>query len=321
MGSPRYSELGLSLGILEEDLRWYWKLLASISAWLLLAGFVVFPLAIDHNADNMRGGPFALTATGTALIGVGYLVCVGFCLRWRKKHYLVDFIFMYANYNPHSSRYLYLKSSAQNLERFVASHGTNDDCKPAPHRPCFGSSLIGVFNIALNILVRRLTPLTPLSIAVITISTVSTAAFGVAAIYNSHNVVFIPRRSAFRRGRNGEISVDDAELQRRQLLRLYLQQDADRAPSPEVTQSTFRIDLPDPGLDGGDEELTVKPQRATYERPLPPSPPPGYNPGRISHRSLPHNGSIRKGTPPGRTRPHRHEPREMRRSIVELGDL
>ncbi|KLJ06366.1 hypothetical protein EMPG_10195 [Blastomyces silverae] len=280
MGSPRYSELGLSLGILEEDLRWYWKLLASISAWLLLAGFVVFPLAIDNNADDMRGGQFALAATGTALVGVGYLVSVGFCLRWRKKHYLVDFIFI----------------------------------------PCFGSSLIGVFNVALNILVRRLTPLTGLSIAVITISTVSTAAFGAAAIYNSHNVVFVPRRSAFRRGRNGEVSVDDAELQRRQLLRLYLQQDADRAPSPEVTQSTFRIDLPDPGLDG-DEELTIKPPRSPYERPLPPSPPPGYAPGRISNRSLPHNGSIRKGTPPRRTRPPRHEPREMRRSIVELGDL
>ncbi|OJD22317.1 hypothetical protein ACJ73_06337 [Blastomyces percursus] len=287
MGSPRYSELGLSLGILEEDLRWYWKLLASISAWLLLAGFVVFPLAIDNNADNMRGGQFALAATGTALVGVGYLVCVGFCLRWRKKHYLVDFIFMYANYNP---------------EHFIARHGTDDDCKPAPAD------------------LRRLAPLTALSIAVITISSVSTALFGAAAIYNSHNVVFVPRRSAFRRGRNGEVSVDDAELQRRQLLRLYLQQDADRAPSPEVTQSTFRIDLPDPGLDG-DEELTVKPPRSPYERPLPPSPPPGYAPGRISNRSLPHNGSIRKGISPGKTRPHRHEPREMRRTIVELGDL
>ncbi|OAX78618.1 hypothetical protein ACJ72_07072 [Emergomyces africanus] len=284
MGTPRYSELGLSLGMLEEDLRWYWKLLASISAWLLLAGFVVFPLAIDHNADDMRGGPFALTATATALIGVGYLVCFGFCLRWRKKHYLVDFIFI----------------------------------------PCFGSSLIGVFNAALNVLVRRLTPLTTLSIAVITVSTVSTAIFGAAAIYNSHNVVFVPRRSAFRRGRNGEISVDDAELQRRQLLRLYLQQDADRAPSPEVTNSTFRIDLPDPGV-GGDDELTVKPQRSShYDRPLPPSPPPGYDPGRQSSRSSPHNNdSIRKGTLPQgrRALPLRHEPREMRRSIVELGDL
>ncbi|EDN09589.1 hypothetical protein I7I51_04981 [Histoplasma capsulatum] len=275
MGSPRYSELGLSLGILEEDLRWYWKLLASISAWLLLAGFVVFPLAIDNHANNMRGGQFGLTAAATALIGVGYLVCVGFCLRWKKKHYLVDFIFI----------------------------------------PCFGSSLIGVFNVALNILVRRLTPLTALSISVITISTVSTAVFGVAAIYNSHSVVFVPRRSAVRRGRNGEVSVDDAELQRRQLLRLYLQQGADQAPSPEVSHSTFRIDLPDAGLDA-DEELTVKPQRP-YERPLPPSPPPGYKPGRPSNRSPPRDGN----NPPATIRPHRHEPREMRRSIVELGDL
>ncbi|PGG95675.1 hypothetical protein AJ79_09922 [Helicocarpus griseus UAMH5409] len=278
MGSPRYSELGLSLGILEEDLRWYWKLLASISAWLLLAGFVVFPLAIDEKAENLRGGTFALTATAIALISVGYLVCIGFCLRWRKKHYLVDFIFI----------------------------------------PCFGSSLIGVFNVALNILVRRLTPLNSLSVAVITVSTISTAVFGAASAYYSHNVLFVPRRP-FRRGRRGDPDIDDAELQRRQLLRLYLQQDADRAPSPEVHQSTFRIDLPDPGIDG-DEELTIKPPRQTvYERGIPPSPPPGYDPNRVYDRSSTPASSLRKA--PGRVRPQRHEAREMRRSIVELGDL
>ncbi|EEH20130.2 hypothetical protein PABG_02389 [Paracoccidioides brasiliensis Pb03] len=280
MGSPRYSELGLSLGILEEDLRWYWKLLASISAWLLLAGFVVFPLAMDHNAKNMRGGTFPLTAAATVLIFVGYLVCIGFCLRWRKKHYLVDFLFI----------------------------------------PCFGSSLIGVFNVALNILVRRLTPLTSLSIAAVIISTVSAAAFGIAAIYNSHNVVFIPRRFGFRRGHKGEPSVDDAELQRRQLLRLYFQQDADRAPSPDVSQSTFRIDLPDPGVDGY-EELTLKPHRQTYPHGLPPSPPPGYDPGRAFNRSSTPTKSIRKGPLPGMPRSKTHGAREMRMSIVELGDL
>ncbi|KAK2735987.1 hypothetical protein FQN55_001890 [Onygenales sp. PD_40] len=275
MGSPRYSELGLSLGMLEEDLHWYWKLFASLSSWLLLAGFVVFPLAIDRNADNLRGGTFAITAAAIALTAMGYIVCIGFALRWRKRHYLVDFIYI----------------------------------------PCFGSSLIGVFNVALNIIVRRLQPLDALAIAVITIASVSTAVFGAAAVYNSHNVLFVPRRSNFRR-RNEDPSLNDAELQRRQLLRLYLQNDADRAPSPEVTQSTFRIDLPDPGVDA-DEELTVKPPRQTYERGIPPpSPPPGYDPSRRYDRSS-SAGSISKG--PGRIRGH--PPRETRRSIVELGDL
>ncbi|EEH39964.2 hypothetical protein PAAG_02153 [Paracoccidioides lutzii Pb01] len=241
MGSPRYSELGLSLGILEEDLRWYWKLLASISAWLLLAGFVVFPLAMDHNAENMRGDTFSLTATATALICVGYLTML--------------------RVEPNS-----------------------------------------------------------LSIAAVIISTLSAAAFGIAAIYNSHNVVFIPRRFGFRRGRNGEPSIDDAELQRRQLLRLYLQQDADRAPSPEVSQSTFRIDLPDPGVDGY-EEPTLKPHRQTYPRGLPPSPPPGYDPGRAFNRSSIPTKSIRKGALSGMPRSKTHGARETRMSIVELGDL
>lgn len=52
MGSPRYSELGLSLGILEEDLRWYWKLLASISAWLLLAGYVEVNSLVAHRISK-----------------------------------------------------------------------------------------------------------------------------------------------------------------------------------------------------------------------------------------------------------------------------
>lgn len=54
MGSPRYSELGLSLGILEEDLRWYWKLLASISAWLLLAGYVEVNGLVAHRISKDR---------------------------------------------------------------------------------------------------------------------------------------------------------------------------------------------------------------------------------------------------------------------------
>ncbi|ODH42641.1 hypothetical protein ACO22_01166 [Paracoccidioides brasiliensis] len=282
MGSPRYSELGLSLGILEEDLRWYWKLLASISAWLLLAGFVVFPLAMDHNAKNMRGGTFPLTAAATVLIFVGYLT----------------FMFLLCDPRTLGCKDGNLSSQTLVLTEIRTPHQTMLRVEPN----------------------RRLTPLTSLSIAAVIISTVSAAAFGIAAIYNSHNVVFIPRRFGFRRGHKGEPSVDDAELQRRQLLRLYFQQDADRAPSPDVSQSTFRIDLPDPGVDGY-EELTLKPHRQTYPHGLPPSPPPGYDPGRVFNRSSTPTKSIRKGSLPGMPRSKTHGAREMRMSIVELGDL
>ncbi|PGH28238.1 hypothetical protein AJ80_00129 [Polytolypa hystricis UAMH7299] len=285
MGSPRYSELGLTLGFADDHLPWYWKLLSSVSAWLLLAGFVIFPLAIDRHAD-LRGGPLALTVLAVILIALAYVISLLVCVRWRKTTLLLDAIYI----------------------------------------PSFGSSLIGLFNVVLNIIVRDLQPLDTLSIIVITICSVSTAGFGLAALYNSHNVFFVPRRPGRPRKRRGEHEdlINDAELQRRQLLRLYLKNDSDRAPSPEVSQSTFRIDLPEGALDGDEEQHASSQQNQrhgittpaqAHERPFQAASTTNNHPSRSSSPFAP---SIRHHHSQSWSR---REAREMRRSAVELGDL
>lgn len=135
---------------------------------------------------------------------------------------------------------------------------------------CFTSSILGMFNVLINILVRKLLPMNMLSTIIVAISCVSTAAYGLLAFYFSDYWLSVTCSRKRRRARTraaSEVAPDDAELQRRQLLRLYLR--PDRAPSVELSQSTFRIDLPDPqSAAGTEEEMLVTPPQNAYERSL-----------------------------------------------------
>ncbi|KAM5468545.1 hypothetical protein MferCBS49748_003302 [Microsporum ferrugineum] len=135
---------------------------------------------------------------------------------------------------------------------------------------CFTSSILGLFNIVINILIRSLLPMNMLSTIIVAISCVSTTAYGFLAFYFSDywlSVTCSRRRRRKRSRAATEAALDDTELQRRQLLRLYLR--PDRAPSVELSQSTFRIDLPDhqSTADMEEEMLVTAPQNA-YERSL-----------------------------------------------------
>ena len=85
-----------------------------------------------------------------------------------------------------------------------------------PNSPCFGASLIGLFNMILNITVRGWRPLDGLSIAVVTVSTISAVAYGAAALSASNKTFFTPWRG--KAGRHREEIINDTELQRRQRL-------------------------------------------------------------------------------------------------------
>ncbi|KAL1959172.1 hypothetical protein VTO42DRAFT_2677 [Malbranchea cinnamomea] len=303
MVSPLYSELGRSLGILDDELPWYWTLPVHGSPWLLMAGFVMFPLAMDRS--DISANKSAITVTSSIILGVSYVVCATSCLRWRKSHILQDLLLI----------------------------------------PFFWSSLIGLLNVALNISVRRLYPLDTLSIAVVSIGSVSTVGFGSAALYNSQIEKYVPKILKNRR-RFVDSGVDDEELQRRQLLRLYLKKDRDCAPSTEVSQNTFRIDLPD--VDGYDaeEQMVVSQPHHTYEQQqqqqqhLPPAAPPtNYSPF-VMHESSPslthtpsqssgsnnlvqyRNSGGSYGKPTAlRSWYNQRLGRDPRRPLAELGDL
>ncbi|WEW54738.1 hypothetical protein PRK78_000163 [Emydomyces testavorans] len=151
-------------------------------------------------------------------------------------------------------------------------------------------------------------PLDTLAIAAIAICSIFTFGCGIAVIYHwrdDFSSAGIFGKKA--RGRRDH-RIDDTELQRRQLLKL-LSKNSDRAPSPDVTQNTFRIDIPDPTNVEPDEEAGAMPQQVHEFSLAPPPPTTSYNP-----KGPPIN-SNRSSTPDGK------KPRRPRNPIAELGDL
>lgn len=189
-------------------------------------------------------------------------------------------------------------------------------------RPFFGSSLIGLLNVTVNVTVRRLYPLDALSIAVISISCASVVGYGSAALYNSKIENYIPGILKKRKGSKDK-KVDDAELQRRQLVRLYLKKDNDRAPSMEASQSTFRIDLPQARGVDGEEEMVVAPPKTAYERQLPPAAPPNeYNPFVVRHsQTSPRPAASPASSSRKQSSAHSWYAGHEARPRAELGDL
>ncbi|GBF61091.1 hypothetical protein TMEN_3559 [Trichophyton mentagrophytes] len=230
MAPRNYSELGRSLGLLGDQLPWYWKVVSVGSAWSLLTGFILFPFAMEPNGAELGANKNALLGTAVILLTLAYLLSALYYVRWRRSIYLFNSLFF----------------------------------------ACFTSSILGMFNVVINILVRKLLPMSMLSTIIVAISCVSTAAYGLLAFYFSDYWLSVTCSRQRRRARTraaSEVAPDDTELQRRQLLRLYLR--PDRAPSVELSQSTFRIDLPDhQSAAGAEEEMLVTPPQNAYERSL-----------------------------------------------------
>lgn len=168
----------------------------------------------------------------------------------------------------------------------------------------------------MNIFLRRL-PFDTLAIAAIAICAIFTVGCAFAVIYHWREEFSATRFLGSKQRRRKDSRVDDTELQRRQLLKL-LSKNSDRAPSPDVTQNTFRIDLPDPTNVHGDEEANHVLQRP-YEFALAPSAPmTSYNPH--SHQTKPSNQSPTPDSTKSSKLMKSDQHRQPRR-IAELGDL
>lgn len=122
------------------------------------------------------------------------------------------------------------------------------DC--ATCRPCLSSCALGLFNIIYNIAIRSPFPWTPRSITAMAIALSSTTIYTVTAIVIYHKISIVRKRDALHRrpsswqeDTSSLLTEDDA--QRQQLLLLLRKSNTDRAPSPALSQSTYRIDLPE----------------------------------------------------------------------------
>ncbi|KAK2762115.1 hypothetical protein FQN54_001122 [Arachnomyces sp. PD_36] len=191
--------------------RLYWKTLATIASWLILAGFLTFPLAFEGQQGELQASRAALLTLAVSLTSFGYLI------------------------------------------------------------PCFSSSLLGLFNSVINIAVRNLQPLGQVTIVALALSAISTVCYGAAALY--HLMSFDKLNIRGRKKKNSLWSDDGTALlseddMQRQQLRNLLKQTSNRSPSPEISQNTFRIDLPgeDTSSQRGRSERYLTLPQNTYSR-------------------------------------------------------
>ncbi|KAI9810081.1 MAG: hypothetical protein M1827_006692 [Pycnora praestabilis] len=116
--------------------------------------------------------------------------------------------------------------------------------------PGLASSSLGLVNILYNITVRRSQTLNAASTTAVTLAAITTIVYGIAALITLRKVTCIRHPearqiSSIANQDNSYLFLPEEELTRQQLLRLLMQKDADRAPSPAASQETFHIDLPE----------------------------------------------------------------------------
>lgn len=116
--------------------------------------------------------------------------------------------------------------------------------------------IFGLFNIIYNLKVHHKSDgqkpssssWSSASISALALATISTIIYTLLALLTYRKIRIVRMRDAMHRHTpdNEHIQLlPEDEQQRRQLLRLLRERDADRGVSPEASQSTFRIDLPE----------------------------------------------------------------------------
>lgn len=202
-----------------ERLPWYFKFLSILSAWLVLAGYVLFSIAYSSHADDLRISPGLTTGLASTGIVVGYLSIAALAFLSRSLIFQFDGVLM----------------------------------------PVLTASAVGLFSTIIHRALKKTTEpgnsiylFLPLGAACITTVVAAVLSFltyrklrkikDLDARRRSH----IPLESpSLPQNISREIRdmVPDDEAQRRQLMSLLLAKQ-DRHHSTEDSGSTYRIDLP-----------------------------------------------------------------------------
>lgn len=219
IGHPR--ETTFDLYTEAERLPWFFKALSTFSAWLVLAGYVLFSIAYSSTQDELRISSSLMTGLAATGILLGYLSDAALAFLSRSLIFTFDGVLM----------------------------------------PVLTASAVGLFSTVVHRAVKKTTEpgnsiylFLPLAVAA-----VATVIAGVLSFIVYRKLRRIKELDARRRshipldgmspmlphGVSREVRdmVPDDEQQRRQLMRLLMAQ-ADRASSIDEQGSTYRIDLP-----------------------------------------------------------------------------
>ncbi|RAK87413.1 hypothetical protein BO79DRAFT_256468 [Aspergillus costaricaensis CBS 115574] len=219
----------------QETISTFWRFLASSSSYLVLAGFLVLPLAFtttssNNNSNNDENTTTPSTDPTTTIIAASVLIAIGYTIT-----------LMLIFFQRHERQYL--------LHSIYIPNTT--------------TSLLSLLNILLNILCRNPTqspgPLSPVQTTSLVLPSVFAFlyALGALSIYAGDMCIFTTTTSSSsgggdrgrqrKKGKNNQLlPLTEEEMQRQQLQRLLDQNSSPRrGPSPRVVQKTFRVSAPE----------------------------------------------------------------------------
>ncbi|MCJ1293654.1 hypothetical protein MMC34_005209 [Xylographa carneopallida] len=193
----------------ERDLtQWYWRLLGVLSASMILLGFLVFPASFQ-TVTNLQLNQGAISIVAVILLALGYSLSVALWFICNDWLFQFDVLFM----------------------------------------PCLSSCVLGTLNVGIALGIHPATrdQWTTASVSALILALASSAIYAALAILTFRKITSVRSQDSGRRNRADSESntlLPEDELQRQQLLRLLLQKEGDKT-SPAVSQSTFRIDIPE----------------------------------------------------------------------------
>lgn len=194
----------------KDQTAWYWRAAATAAAFFISIAFLVFPTAF-HNTSNLSVSGAAAGITAAVLLALGYTLSIALWLVVRSCMFQLEAIFA----------------------------------------PCLSSSLFGLFNVVYSLSTHKVpekeSQWNTASTTALVLATLSSLAYTILTLLTFRKIHIVRARDGMHRYRSASDSssfMPEDEMQRRQLLQLLSQKEG-RRPSPEASQSTFRIDLPD----------------------------------------------------------------------------
>lgn len=266
----------------QERLPWYFKFLSTFSAWLVLAGYIVFSIAYTSTPDELRVSHALVVGMASTAVFVGYVSDAALAILSRSLIFMFDGVLMPV-----------LTASAvgvfSTIIHTVLKSNTPPENRIYLFAPLVVSGIVTIISAVLSwIVYRKLRKIKDLDSRRRKHITPEPAASPM-----------IPK--SLHISREVRDMVPDDEQQRRQLMHLLMSKEKLRNASIEDTSSTYRIDLPWEEAGGSRQRSGSVPSQSTGPK--------------FSIAGL---GIGRERSPGGETF---KDPRERRREQIEMSGL
>ncbi|KAL8722105.1 MAG: hypothetical protein Q9225_001349 [Loekoesia sp. 1 TL-2023] len=205
----------IDLYVERDQTQWYWRVAATVSAALIMIGFLIFPTSFPNNPPEWSH-PQGSTIVAGVLLAIGFIASATLAVFCRSWVFQLDVVFVPC-----------LFSSLLGLVNIIIAFSTHH----GKHSTLNNSSL-----------------------AALILAIISTTTYLTLSLLTFRKIHIVRARDTMHRHRSDSESyhlLPEDEMQRQQLLRLLQRENTSnngkiqKPSSAEASQSTFHIDLPD----------------------------------------------------------------------------